>query len=181
MICSRCHNSIPDNIQYCPVCGFQVGTYIQPLPNDTQPQTKLKKSKVRYCSRCGSSIDGETKKCTGCGRQYFRGLHINKFVALLLILLPLLAGSIGINAYLYLQIQDMEMHLVTLQSHCTELQQEVEDLEKSNEDALIVIADQQEHIEELKTIIAKLRKGENVPLTFSEWKEQQKENEESGS
>ena len=126
-------------------------------------------------------IDGETKKCTGCGRQYFRGLHINKFVALLLILLPLLAGSIGINAYLYLQIQDMEMHLATLQSHCTELQKEVEELEKSNEDALIVIADQQEHIEELKTITSKLRKGENVPLTFSEWKEQQKEKEKSGS
>lgn len=54
-------------------------------------------------------------------------------------------------------------------------------LEHRNEDALIVIADQQEHIEELKTIIAKLRKGENVPLTFSEWKAQQKENEESGS
>ena len=32
------------------------------------PETK----KQRYCKFCGGAIDGNTKKCTKCGKQYFR-------------------------------------------------------------------------------------------------------------
>ena len=31
-----------------------------------------------YCSKCGSPVDPETKKCTGCGKQYF---NIHKLVS----------------------------------------------------------------------------------------------------
>ena len=39
---------------------------------------KVKQVKVKYCSRCGSKIDSDTKKCTGCGKQYFRGFKFTK-------------------------------------------------------------------------------------------------------
>lgn len=39
---------------------------------------KPTKGKQRYCKFCGSSIDQDTKKCTGCGKQYFRLPSIRK-------------------------------------------------------------------------------------------------------
>lgn len=54
-------------------------------------------------------------------------------------------------------------------------------LEHRNEDALIVIANQQENTEALKTIIKRLRNGETVPMTHSEWLDQKNEKEENGS
>lgn len=37
-------------------------------------ETVNKESLVRFCCKCGKPINPETKKCTGCGKQYFKGL-----------------------------------------------------------------------------------------------------------
>ena len=55
--------------------------------------------KVKFCSKCGGRIDNETKKCTGCGKQYFKGFKANKILTLVLILLLVLSGIL--NVYLY--------------------------------------------------------------------------------
>lgn len=97
-------------------------------PNPTQPQIKTaatpaanspsvppKKEKVRYCSLCGSQIDGNTKKCTGCGKQYFRGFKLNKFSITVLILSLALTASIVIIAY-----QANELNRLSSQEDCSE-------------------------------------------------------------
>lgn len=43
---------------------------------------ELKPKKTKYCKQCGSKIDYNTKKCTGCGKQYFK-LHMNKTTIIL--------------------------------------------------------------------------------------------------
>lgn len=50
--------------------------------------TPVAKKPVKYCSRCGKPIDGFSKKCTGCGKQYFKGITmktvLNIIIAILL-------------------------------------------------------------------------------------------------
>ena len=55
------------------------------VPNisNTAPHTTISETPVpvtkpynKYCSRCGNGIDPITKKCTGCGKQYFKGITI---------------------------------------------------------------------------------------------------------
>lgn len=69
----------------------QVNKPIEPttvLPvSDTR--TPSAKGKVRYCSLCGNRIDNESKKCTGCGKQYFK--RISWTVVLLAILVMILS------------------------------------------------------------------------------------------
>lgn len=62
------------------------------------------KSKQRYCKYCGGAIDGESRKCTKCGKQYFK-LRINKkavkTLCLFITIVLLLAG----NLYQYYRYQ----------------------------------------------------------------------------
>ena len=60
------------------------------IPVQSQSQTfnqKTKIGKIKYCSRCGGKINNETKKCTGCGKQYFKGFKGNKTLTILLIIM----------------------------------------------------------------------------------------------
>lgn len=56
---------------------------------DTDAHTVMRK--IRFCKRCGGAIDGETKKCSGCGKQYFR-LKITIPTILVTLAIVLLAG-----------------------------------------------------------------------------------------
>lgn len=40
----------------------------------------IKHSKYKYCSRCGSPIDPQSKKCTGCGKQFFCIACFKKYI-----------------------------------------------------------------------------------------------------
>lgn len=44
---------------------------------------------VKYCSLCGSRIDSNTKKCTGCGKQYFKGISWTVVLFILVIILAI--------------------------------------------------------------------------------------------
>ena len=39
----------------------------------------------RYCSKCGSIVDNESKKCTGCGKQYFNGFKGKNLIIITLL------------------------------------------------------------------------------------------------
>lgn len=60
-------------------------------------QKNKREAKRKFCSQCGSQIDPLTKKCTGCGKQYFKGIKLNKNTIIIAMLSILLIASITIN------------------------------------------------------------------------------------
>jgi uncharacterized protein YlaI len=66
----------------------------------TEPKKIKKPPKTKYCKECGSEIDGQTKKCTGCGKQYF---HLPKITALRIVLIVLVVCLVGLNVYQYIE------------------------------------------------------------------------------
>lgn len=75
------------------------------------------KTNQKFCSRCGNKIDAATKKCTGCGKQYFKGISWR--TALLAVTVVLLIVSCGLNVMLY--------------SKTTTIQEEINALNTTNE------------------------------------------------
>ena len=77
-------------------------------------ETKMenKRPYIRFCGKCGSQIDSETKKCTGCGKQYFKGLKhyfkliFNKKRILPIVLSVLLVFSLISNILQQIDIND---------------------------------------------------------------------------
>lgn len=85
------------------------------------PVLQNKKSvKSKYCSKCGSVIDNKTKKCTGCGKQYFRGLRLTKFSVTVITL----ALAFAVVSTLYV------VQYVNNQAAVAQLENEVDGLEK---------------------------------------------------
>lgn len=103
----------------------------------------LNEKKYSYCKKCGSAIDSNTKKCSGCGKQYF---HAKTIVPVIVFSLLLIA-SIGLNIMQYYQRKEA-IETVTTQSAKIEL------LEKE-------ISKQQSTISSQKTQIASLEKKGN--------------------
>ena len=62
------------------------------------------KQAVKYCSRCGKPIDPISKKCTGCGKQYFKGISAKVFFIGTLILCLIL--SLVLNIVLIVKLQE---------------------------------------------------------------------------
>ena len=96
-----------------------------------------KKIKIKYCSQCGSQIDPVTKKCTGCGKQYFRGLRFTKFSITVIALASVIAivSTLGFLQYINTQelkaeISDLESQVKNKQSIIDSLQSQVWDNEE---------------------------------------------------
>ena len=75
-------------------------------PIVTVPQN----SKIKYCSQCGKAIDGITKKCTGCGKQYFKGIPWK--IAGNIGIAAILIFSIGMNIYQYISAKDKPDYII---------------------------------------------------------------------
>ena len=77
-----------------------------------QTQQKLNETedvnskKVRYCSRCGKIIDPDTKKCTGCEKQYFKAPSPKTVIFILWGIM--LALSIVINVVLLATVNKLQ-------------------------------------------------------------------------
>ena len=71
-----------------------------PVNHDTleePPATEPKTAKIRFCSRCGSPIDSESKKCTGCGKQYFKGIKsVSKIILSVFLAISLIANGVQV-------------------------------------------------------------------------------------
>lgn len=65
-------------------------------------KSDVPKSKFRFCKYCGSRIDAQSKKCTGCGKQYFHisglaagiGMIVFAFAVMIVLLALALNGAI---------------------------------------------------------------------------------------
>ena len=77
--------------------------------------------KHNFCKKCGSAIDPDTKKCSGCGKQYFNG----KKTVPIVLLSVLLIGSIGLNVMQYLQGQEAIETVAMQTTQIEELEKEV--------------------------------------------------------
>ena len=89
-----------------------------------------KKIKIKYCSQCGSQIDPVTKKCTGCGKQYFRGVKFNKC-------------SIAVIA--------LTLVIATLSILCVSQYKNIQELNKENSDLETQVKNKQSTIDSLQS------------------------------
>jgi len=65
------------------------------------------KTKVRFCKMCGSQINSETKKCSGCGKQYFKGIKFNKFFTMTFILSIVMLISVILNIVQFVKMNEL--------------------------------------------------------------------------
>lgn len=68
-------------------------------PQKAPEAKKSKQPKRKYCSRCGGVIDPQSKRCTGCGKQYFRGIRFKKCSAATIVLSLVIVALMGLNVY----------------------------------------------------------------------------------
>lgn len=91
MKCQFCDQVIPDNSEFCLLCGqslkatnadtlHEEGTInnalVQSVENASSSdqilnKTHISQKKSKFCKHCGGLIDPETRKCTSCGKKLF--------------------------------------------------------------------------------------------------------------
>lgn len=96
------------------------------------PQPKPKPSKQLFCRNCGSPIEAETKKCTGCGKQYFRRRRLLLPSAFLSVLLSL-AVMVGAIVWQNFQISDLRSDMTTKTDEVSSLEDKLSEAEKTIE------------------------------------------------
>ena len=85
----------------CPIAEQSNYTYDSTY-NPFAEKNSSSSVKQKYCSRCGCLINDETKKCTGCGRQYFKlnvFIHVYGKVIINVVVAFLLIVSVAMNIY----------------------------------------------------------------------------------
>lgn len=109
----------------------------------TPKEKQDKKVKIKYCSQCGSQIDPVTKKCTGCGKQYFRGLRFTKSSITVIALASVIAivSTLGLLQYINTQ----------------ELKAEISDLESQVKNKQLIIDSLQSQVKNKQSTIDSLR------------------------
>ena len=68
---------------------------------------KKQKTRTRFCRLCGGQIDAQTKKCSGCGKQYFKGVTFNKFLVTVLLLSSVILVSVIINIVQFVKTENL--------------------------------------------------------------------------
>lgn len=101
-------------------------TVVTPIAQATAPTpaaapVSQSDKKSSFCKKCGSAIDPNTKKCSGCGKQYF---NAKKTVPITL-LSVLLVASIGLNVMQYFQGKEAVETVATQTTKIEKLEKEV--------------------------------------------------------
>ncbi len=153
MKCYNCGHLLPEESEFCQYCGVKIEEIDNVLGKTEVEQKSIKlddeqvdillsgdnveninpkkeknNTKKSFCSVCGSTIDKATKKCSGCGKQYFRG-----------ILKPLLNCVLGViilvslffNILQYISYTDLESEKYNVVSEKQTLEEEVKKLKES--------------------------------------------------
>lgn len=128
----------------------------QSAPTSMAPTNKHSTSyspnrKLRYCSHCGKIIDHNTKKCTGCGKQYFRGIPWKLLVKVALILM--LITSCVFNYYFYNEIKSLESENEVLEKQVDVLTNDKIRLERSKQ---YLLADKNNLINKIESYSSKI-------------------------
>lgn len=109
----------------------ETGPNMDILPDDmienNIPSVKKMGKRVRYCSLCGNPIDGETKRCTGCGKQYFKGIPWKRVIAVIFSLL--LVASLAVNMLSYRVLEEIVHENDDLAEKINSIQVEKKDIE----------------------------------------------------
>lgn len=106
--------------------------------------TSLSKTntKQRFCKHCGSMIDADTKKCTGCGKQYLHLPKPHKHTVVIIIAAILIVSLAGLNIYQYIsnteyreafkQQEDLKQQIASLKDDIGEKDARILSLENQN-------------------------------------------------
>ena len=100
-----------------------------PAPVPVASPSKPKKQKAIFCKYCGQLIDQDTKKCTGCGKQYFRLPKAKKSAVVLWVVILLSVAAIG------LCMRQISQYQQQIESLNTQIAQLNTDLETANQSA----------------------------------------------
>lgn len=99
MPCPSCHQIVSGDDAFCPFCGADLTV---PAPTQKPYPQKPSAAKTTFCRACGKPIDDRTKRCTGCGKQYFRGIQpLTFFCILMLIAVLFMAALCLLQEYRY--------------------------------------------------------------------------------
>jgi membrane protease subunit (stomatin/prohibitin family) len=68
MTCPRCHNALPSQARFCPLCGHQILVVNKCLKcgKDLPPE-------ARFCMVCGTRVEKTSETCPHCGRNTLAG------------------------------------------------------------------------------------------------------------
>ena len=83
--------------------------------------------KVKFCSECGNAIESVTKKCTGCGKQFFKGIPWKKCYFILVHFLLICAIVFGV--YQYMATTDVLTQKITADEQVRQLENKIKSLE----------------------------------------------------
>lgn len=107
----------PNRITECKSCGYQNKDYFDACPKCG-----------KYAKQYVYLIDNETKKCTGCGKQYFKGI---KFTARSLVVTLLAIGlslSVILNVVQLANMTDLNNNIEYWKNKADKLEDNVSDL-----------------------------------------------------
>lgn len=117
------------------ICKQNTTTEKHDASSKLHPIKKIKQYKEnhkrRYCKFCGGLIDGETKKCTSCGKQYFHfkiKTRFNKLTCIILISLITISCSLGVNIYQHNEIAKLKSQVAANQEEMDQQDKQIDDL-----------------------------------------------------
>ena len=93
------------------------------------------KTKIRFCSKCGLLIDNDTKKCTGCGKQYFKGIRVNPaYILFTLIVLALVFALLSSLSKIAVMKQEINNKNTTISELSLDIQKMNEEINTQYEE-----------------------------------------------
>lgn len=94
-------------------------------------EDKVKKNmQIRFCKMCGNMIDAETKKCSSCGKQYFKGIKVNKNICVSLIISVLIITSVVFNFVQIVEMNSLNDNIKYYEKKILEQQKQILNLNK---------------------------------------------------
>ena len=135
-----------------------------PLKDHENIPSPNKKTILKYCSKCGNSIDPDTKRCTGCGKQYFKGISLKTILVILVCIL--FAISLSGNILLSIRTNNDSISISNLTKTNNTLKSDISELNDDISELKEDITEYQKEITKYKTDIAQLKKDKNYYYNY---------------